>query len=269
MSRSTTKSEGIPERSPLDEAAAKLLRAKRRDLLLVEDTAAHAALIRRALESEHWEIEHVTRASTALLSFTRDPNRIVLLDLTLPDGDGLQVLSELIRFDADTPVIVVTALEQVSVSVEAMQRGAWNYVVKGEPRETAERLRDAVETAWVRRLQAAENRLLEESRIRQMVRSERLQAIELIVRTVCHEVNNPLSGVVALSQLLSQSEKLGDQDLRRLADGIARSAQEVARVVQKLRTIGDNETEFGGKQILDIDESRTNSAEPVATKEPG
>ncbi|MCC6954756.1 MAG: hypothetical protein IT290_11625, partial [Deltaproteobacteria bacterium] len=161
---------------------------------------------------------------------------------------------EISRYNSDAPVIVVTAREQVSASVEAMQKGAWNYVVKGEPRETAEKLREAVETAWIRRLQAAEARLLEESRIRQMVKSERLQAIELIVRTVCHEVNNPLSGVVALSQLLSQNEKLGDEaDLKRMAEGIARSAQEVARVVQKLRSIGDNETEFGGKQILDID----------------
>ena len=253
MSDSNSKSAHL-ERSKLDEAAERLLRAKRRDVLLVEDTAAHAALIRRALETEGWEIEHVTRASTAILSFTRDPDRIVLLDLSLPDGDGLSVLSEISRYNSDAPVIVVTAREQVSASVEAMQKGAWNYVVKGEPRETAEKLREAVETAWIRRLQAAEARLLEQSRIRQMVKSERLQAIELIVRTVCHEVNNPLSGVVALSQLLSQNEKLGDEaDLKRMAEGIARSAQEVARVVQKLRSIGDNETEFGGKQILDID----------------
>ena len=258
----------VNEKTALDEAAERLLIAKRRTILLIEDTAAHAALIRRALDSEGWEIEHVTRASAAISSFANDPHRIVLLDLTLPDGDGIELLRQLQQVHAEVAAIVVTACEQVSPSIEAMQHGAWNYVVKGEPRETAEKIRHAVAAAWIKRLQTAESKLIEQSRIAQLVKSERLHAIELIVRTVCHEVNNPLSGVVALSQLLSQHDKLlVDDDLKRLAEGITRSAQDVARVVQKLRTIGDKETEFGGKRILELDTPTSATSHAPTVKE--
>lgn len=247
-----TKSE-IP--SLLEGAAERFIRARIRSVLLVEDNAAHAALIRRALDTNLWKVEHVTRASNALQSFASDPNRIVLLDLSLPDSEGLDVLKRLLSIDHNAAVIIVTSLEQVSTSVEAMRGGAVDYVVKGEPDETSEKLRQALERAYVQRLNLAQDALIAEAKVFDLVRAERLEAIELIVRTVCHEVNNPLSGVVALSQLLG--EKTLDEDVRRLAEGILRSAQEVARVVQKLHTAQDVSKEFGGKQILDIHGSET------------
>ncbi|MCB0346017.1 MAG: response regulator transcription factor, partial [Bdellovibrionales bacterium] len=58
------------------EAASNLLRAKERGVLLVEDTAAHAAIIRRVLEQDNWIVRHETRASTAIEAFEADPSSI-------------------------------------------------------------------------------------------------------------------------------------------------------------------------------------------------
>lgn len=230
-----------PAANPLlHQAAQKLISAQRRAILLVEDTAAHAAIIRRALDPQVWEVEHVTRARTALESFEKDSNRIVLLDLSLPDSDGLKLLAQLHQLAPDAPVIVVTATDQVAVSVEAMRHGAWDYVVKSDPKESAARIVQAIERAWRGRLRAAERNVIEQSRIAEMVRAERLEAIERIVRTLCSEVNNPLSGVMALSQLLQQKGGK-DNELRKLAEGIAQSATQVAEVVRKLKTISEPE----------------------------
>ncbi len=245
-------SEAVSKSHTLENAAERFIRARSRNVLLVEDNAAHAALIRRALDQATWEIEHVTRASAALASFSTDTNRIVLLDLSLPDGEGLDILKRLLSIDSAGSVIIVTSLEQVSTSVEAMRCGAVDYVVKGDPAETAHRLKQALERAYARRLQQAQDTLVAEAKVVELVRAERLEAIELIVRTVCHEVNNPLSGVVALSQLLGDATKELDADVKRLADGILNSAQEVARVVKKLHTTQDLPKEFGGKKIVDI-----------------
>jgi DNA-binding response OmpR family regulator len=222
----------------LHEAAEKLVKSREHVVLLVEDTAAHAAIIRRALDANIWTIEHVTRAAAALQTFEMNPHRIVLLDLSLPDGDGLQLLRRLRAVNRDAPIIVVTATDQVSVSVEAMQNGAWDYVVKADPKETAKRISAALERAWQGRLRAAESSLIEQARFVELVRAERLEAMESVVRTVCTEVNNPLSGVIAMSQLMLQHENL-DTDLQQLADGIARSASQVAEVVKKLRSAED------------------------------
>jgi FixJ family two-component response regulator len=243
---------------PLEGAAERFIRARSRLVLHVEDNAAHAALVRRSLEQEGWQLEHVTRASSALQSFSTNPDPIVLLDLTLPDAEGLEVLSRLLKLNARAPIIIVTSLEQVSTSVQAMKEGATDYVVKGDPQDTSLRLREAITRAYERRLKQAQDDLINEAKVCELVRAERLEAIELVVRTVCHEVNNPLSGVVALSQLLG--ERAVDADLKKLADGILKSAQEVARVVQKLHTTQERTgevvtKEFGGKEILEINES--------------
>ncbi len=239
--------------SALLEAASNLLRAKERSVLLVEDTAAHAAIIRRVLEQDKWIVRHETRASTAIEAFERDPSSIVLIDLTLPDMPGINLLTRLKNTNEHAAVIVVTAMDNVSTSVEAMRKGAWDYVVKEDPETLAERLRAAVKSAWRRRINEAQQELVEQTRIRELVRAERLEAIELVVRTVCHEVNNPLSGVVALSQLLQQNSSI-DNEVKKLADGIADSAKQVRTAIDKLRSIDDNVIEFGGQKILDSDQ---------------
>lgn len=235
----------------LHAAAEQLVRARQRTILLVEDTAAHALIIRRTLSSAGWDVEHVTRASAALDSFQRDSERIVLLDLSLPDSEGMQLLARLRAFNPQAAIVVVTATDRVAVSVDAMKRGACDYVVKEDPAVTAEQLLTAVDRAWLGRVRAAENKLIETTRLVETLRAERLEAIEVVVRTVCHEVSNPLTGVVALSQMLSKNTGL-DADLQRIAEGIVKSAQQVREVVDKLKAVGDTVVEFGGKQILDI-----------------
>ncbi len=229
-------------RERLHSAAAKLIAAQRHAILLVEDTAAHAAIICRSLDTSIWDVEHVTRASAAVDTFEKDPARIVLLDLSLPDSDGFDLLSRLHSINAEAPIIVVTATDEVKVSVEAMQRGACDYVVKSDPSGSANSITQAIERAWRQRLRAAESQLVEHSRLVELVRAERLEAMESVVRTVCSEVNNPLSGVVALSQLLQKRDNL-DDDLKRLADGIVLSASQVAKVVQKLRNLNETAEE--------------------------
>ncbi len=215
-------------------AAAQLLQVRTHSVLLVEDTAAHAAIIRRALDASIWQIEHVTRASAALQSFSQNPHRIVLLDLTLPDSDGLELLARLHSLQASAPVIVVTSIDQVSVSVSAMQKGACDYVVKGDPKETAARISAALERAWRNRLQAAQNALVEQARLIELVRTERLEAVESIAKTACQEINNPLSAIITLTQLILKRQPL-DQDIQRLAEGIAKSAAQAVEAVQKLQ----------------------------------
>lgn len=236
MSERNSTTELQPIGETLRAAAARLVGAQRHALLIIEDTAAHAAIIRRALDEAVWEVEHVTRGEDALRSFTADCNRMVLLDLSLPDSDGLEVLKKLRLINPETPVIVVTANEQLSVSVSAMQQGAWDYVLKAEPKETARQISSALDRAWRMRLRAAETALIKESRITELIRAERLSAAENLIAKVTVEINNPLSALLAYTQLLQQKENL-EEGVRRLIEGIERSAAQIADAVQKLKTV--------------------------------
>jgi DNA-binding NtrC family response regulator len=113
-------------------------------LLLVEDTASLAMLYRSVLTRAGYGVVCAASLAEARAHCGRVRPRLVLLDLQLPDGDGLDLLDTL-RLDApETRVIVVTANGSINRAVQAMRAGAFDFLVK--PFDDA-RLLSAVENA--------------------------------------------------------------------------------------------------------------------------
>jgi two-component system repressor protein LuxO len=121
-------------------------------ILLVEDTASLAAVYSEYLRAAGYESEHARSAGEALKLAHAAPPDAVLLDLRLPDGDGLSVLRELRRDLTDLPVVVMTAHGSVATAVEAMRGGASDFLVKPFAAERlAVTLGNALERAALRR----------------------------------------------------------------------------------------------------------------------
>lgn len=97
--------------------------------LVVEDDAPMARFLRATLESNGFDVTIVTTAREAIASFTTTLPAIVLLDLGLPDGDGLDVTRRLREFSA-TPIIVLSARGRETDKVEALDLGADDYLTK-------------------------------------------------------------------------------------------------------------------------------------------
>jgi two-component system response regulator RegX3 len=95
-------------------------------ILVVEDEDAIAEPLVTGLRREGFE---VARAATAAAALSAEDTDLVLLDLRLPDGDGLDVCREL-RSRSDVPIIVVTARGEESDRVVGLELGADDYVVK-------------------------------------------------------------------------------------------------------------------------------------------
>lgn len=98
-------------------------------VLLVEDDLRLADALSGALRSHGYQVRHVSTGAQAIAA---DPVDVVLLDLGLPDGDGLDVCQALReRFDmADAAILVVTARGQERQRVAGLRRGADDYIVK-------------------------------------------------------------------------------------------------------------------------------------------
>ena len=97
-------------------------------LLLVEDTVALADLYKDYLKDEGYDVEHVENGQEAIEAFSRSQPELVLLDLALPDMNGMEVLRSL---KGDEPnVIIITAHGSLSNAIEAMQAGAADFLVK-------------------------------------------------------------------------------------------------------------------------------------------
>ncbi|HEX9780557.1 MAG TPA: diguanylate cyclase [bacterium] len=103
-------------------------------VLLVEDEAADAALLQDALgqaAGAPYDVEWVTRAEEAMEALGRGGVEVVLLDLFLPDSEGLETFVRVSSHAPETPVVVLTMCDDDAVAIEAVRRGAQDFIVKG------------------------------------------------------------------------------------------------------------------------------------------
>ncbi len=126
--------------------------ASRARILLVEDTLSLATLYGASLTRAGLPVDHVATGTEALERLQTGAYQVVLLDLQLPDIGGFEVMRTLRERGTDVTTVVVTGQGSVATAVEAMQRGAYDFLVKPV---AAERLittvRNAQERAMLQR----------------------------------------------------------------------------------------------------------------------
>jgi DNA-binding response OmpR family regulator len=99
-------------------------------ILVVEDEARIAAFLEKGLTASGWATAVSTSGREALQRAGTADFDLVILDLGLPDVDGLEVLAELRRRDRRVPVIILTARDDVANTVAGLDAGADDYIVK-------------------------------------------------------------------------------------------------------------------------------------------
>ncbi len=99
-------------------------------VLIIDDEAAIRESLETLLELEGYAVESAATADQGLARIGDRPFDLVLLDLALPDRNGLDLLAELHAHDPQLSVIMITAYGTVENAVKAMQAGATNFVQK-------------------------------------------------------------------------------------------------------------------------------------------
>jgi diguanylate cyclase (GGDEF) domain len=104
-------------------------------ILYVEDEIDHAILIGefiKEIKNVHYEMTHVQQLEEALLELDNDRYDIVMLDMSLPDKQGLDTVTAVCERAPEIPVVVMTSIDDESMAIKALQRGAEDYLVKGD-----------------------------------------------------------------------------------------------------------------------------------------
>jgi len=99
-------------------------------VLLVEDDFVLGEAVREHVASLGHGVDWMKRLDDAREALATVAYELVLLDLNLPDGRGLDLLRELRRQGADAPVIILTAQDQIAARIEGLNSGADDYLVK-------------------------------------------------------------------------------------------------------------------------------------------
>lgn len=99
-------------------------------ILLVEDNGQLGDAVREQMVSDGHATDHMLTLSDARACLSTTGYDLVLLDMMLPDGRGLQLLQRLRQQGSTTPVIILTAMDQISDRIAGLNAGADDYLVK-------------------------------------------------------------------------------------------------------------------------------------------
>lgn len=203
---------------PSDRAAGSIA------VLLVEDNAGDARLVREALgdDPESFILAHAPRLSTALDLLEREKFDIVLLDLQLPDSDGLEGFEWIRRSHPQVPVLVLTGNRDRETGLEAVRRGAQDFLLKGES-DVPRAVRYATERM---KLQAR----LEDA--------ERMGMLGRLASSFAHDFNNVLMGIqpfVAVLQHLTPDDPKAASALEHIRASLRRGKAITSEVLRFTR----------------------------------
>jgi signal transduction histidine kinase len=184
-------------------------------VLLIEDNPGDARLLDEMLKtpgSLKTELTHLGCMNDALTHLGKSAANIILLDLGLPDAEGLDGVRKVHGAAPSTPLVVLTGLDDESLATQALQEGAQDYLIKGQlethallraVRYAIERQRMQVETDQVRKLQ--------------------LQLKDEFLSHVSHELRSPLSAIYQFGTILADE----------LAGGVTADQRECLQIILK------------------------------------
>ncbi len=111
-------------------------------ILLVEDDRLLAEGMKTALKREGFTVNHLEKGAFAIAAMASDPADVVILDLGLPDMDGIEVLRAIRAKGQTVPVLILTARDNLDSKIQGPDTGADDYLTKPfEPDELFARLR--------------------------------------------------------------------------------------------------------------------------------
>jgi DNA-binding response OmpR family regulator len=104
-------------------------------VLLIEDNPGDARLVKEMLidaGANKFSLAHVGLISEGLALLRNEGYHVILLDLSLPDGHGLDNIRQVCAVVPHLPVVILTSLDDETIAIRAVQEGAEDYLVKGQ-----------------------------------------------------------------------------------------------------------------------------------------
>ncbi len=239
-------------------------------ILLIEDNLAEARLLQELLtgathKSSEFSLLHVKRLGDGLRELSqcqitdiKCPFDVVLLDLTLPDSDGLASLPPLINLAPSLPIVVLTNTNDEELALEAVRQGAQDYLVKRQINGAMllRSLRYAIERKHALENLRTVNHTLEmrvEEYTAELIKKQEINEFKSeFVSMLSHDIRNPLNTILLAAGLLQNNEARLSPEKKHLHFQLIRSAiKNMAQLLDEASFIGKADA---GKVHCELDE---------------
>ena len=178
-------------------------------ILVIDDEPGIRQGCQRALEPQGFEVDQAATIQEGMRKITGNPVDLVLIDVMMPDGRGIDLIEPIREIDADIVCIIITGYATVELAVQAIKQGAYDFISKPF---TADMLLITVNQGMEKRRLSLESRRLQEvekESIRLAQEKEELQRLEQyksdFMTTVAHELRSPVAGAQSLLRTLLHS----------------------------------------------------------------
>lgn len=223
------------------------------NILLIEDNLAEARLLRELLthsKLKPFHLVHVKRLTEALNQLNQYPVTqllydVILLDLTLPDSQGLESLKPLIHLVPSIPIVVLTNTNDDELALEAVRQGAQDFLIKRQVSvETLVRsLRYAIERKQtmeaLREVNQALSHQVKEQTVELVKAKEQHQMTSEFVSMMSHDFRNPLSTILLSTDLLRDCEqKLTKEQKRSIFQRIRLAGKSLVQLLDEVILVG-------------------------------
>ncbi len=218
-------------------------------ILLVDDDPSVLSGFREVLSRAGYSVAACSSGQAAVDLLGTKSYRVVLTDLFMPRVTGMDVLNAALEADPDSVVIVVTGFASVKGAVEALRRGAADYIIKPcDNNELLHRIRLGLERADMKtELRAKE------------LDSEKMKAIAQTAVTVNDQINTPLNVILNSAEYIRLTRSQDATDVRQSLEFIVQEVAKIKSVIQKLATVANpsstREYSVGQYRMIDLDVS--------------
>lgn len=201
-------------------------------ILLIEDNPGDARLIKEMLQmkgnilddsnnlSPNLSLIHEDRLSDGLDALEANPIDIILLDLMLPDSSGEETLDVVLENGNDVPIVLLTGLNDREFGVNAVQRGAQDYLVKGE----------IDGELVVRTMRYAIERKKNEREL-----ANRTEQLAILTQILEHDIRNDMNVVSGMTEILK--EQVEDADHEEYLDRMLENSMHVIELTEAVSTL--------------------------------
>ena len=179
------------------------------EILLFEDNIGDAGLLEEMLEkfNDLYLLKNVETLEEGLNILKNRHFDVILLDLGLPDSDGIDTLIEVNKKTPNSPIIVLTGLNDAEIGIFAVKMGAQDYLIKKEidSKQLSNSIRYAIERKKIElELQKSQDTLEEKVKERTKALEESNKELQQFAYVASHDLKEPLRMITSFLQLLER-----------------------------------------------------------------
>ncbi|MDJ0590214.1 MAG: hybrid sensor histidine kinase/response regulator [Pleurocapsa sp. MO_226.B13] len=232
-------------------------------ILLIEDDVVEARLIQEILknfELNQFCLTHVKRLQAGVNRLKQEQFDLILLDLTLPDSQGLSSVELLVQNFPSLPIVVLTNTNDNQLAIEAVRRGAQDYLVKREI--NIDVLVRSIQYAIERHKASELLRETNENLTRQIQQktTELMKAKEInhfqseLVSMFSHDFRNPLTTVLSCTELLhNKSDRLSEEKKVYLFQMLRGASKDMVQLLDEVLLVGKTDSDTFECHLTELD----------------